>query len=436
MRSILALAIKDLRLLKRDRVALFFTLFFPILFATFFGTIFSGQASGSRVLQVVVADLDQSASSKEFIKQINAGGEMQLSEVSSRADASQRVLAGGVAGYMVIPAGFGAAQENLFGPTADRQPIELGVDPSRQAERGMLEGVVQKYAFANFGQALSDPAKLRSQVRSARKRLGDGASLPPAMRESLGTLLTAADALSLVMPAAATGAASGGSTQTPIFQPVSVSVTEVRPQIDASAKTYPTNAYAFSFPQGIIWGIMGCTIGFGISLVVERQHGTLARLQLAPMPRIYVLLGKGLACFITTAGVCVMLLLIASLVFSVRFNSVPMLAMAVVCVSIAFVGLMMLTACGGSTESATSGIGWSVMMVFALLGGAAVPLFVMPGWVRDLSDISPVKWSIIALEGAIWRGFTMQQMLLPCGILLAVGIGGFTIGGLLFQRAR
>ncbi len=435
MRSILALAIKDLRLLKRDRVALFFTLFFPILFATFFGTIFSGQASGSRVIQVAVADLDQTSASKDFIAQINAGGEMQLKDAGSREDAAKRVLAGGAAGYLIIPVGFGASQDHLFGPSADRLPLELGVDPSRQAERGMLEGVVQKYAFANFGKALADPDKLQAQIRGARQRFGDGAGIPAGLRDSLGTLLNSADALTLVMPRSVPGA-SNGATSTPIFQPVTVSVTEVRPQIDDGVKTYPTNAYAFSFPQGIIWGIMGCTIGFGISLVVERQHGTLARLQLAPMPRTHVLLGKALACFLTTAGVCIMLLLIAALVFGVRFNSIPLLGLAVLCVSIAFVGLMMLTACGGTTESATSGIGWSVMMVFALLGGAAVPLFVMPGWVQNLSDISPVKWSIIALEGAIWRGFTFQQMLLPCGILLAVGVGGFSIGSLVFQRGK
>lgn len=59
-----------------------------------------------------------------------------------------------------------------------------------------------------------------------------------------------------------------------------------------------------------------------------------------------------------------------------------------------------------------------------------VPLFVMPAWMRTLSDISPVKWSILALEGAIWRGFSLSEMLLPCGVLLAFG-ACFTILGML-----
>jgi ABC-2 type transport system permease protein len=54
---------------------------------------------------------------------------------------------------------------------------------------------------------------------------------------------------------------------------------------------------------------------------------------------------------------------------------------------------------------------------------------------RTLSNASPVKWSILALEGAIWRDFTLPEMLLPCGILIAVGAVCFTVGSLLLSRA-
>ena len=46
---ILLLAHKDLRLLWRDRGALFSVLLFPLLFAGFFGLMFSGGGSGGSV---------------------------------------------------------------------------------------------------------------------------------------------------------------------------------------------------------------------------------------------------------------------------------------------------------------------------------------------------------------------------------------------------
>jgi ABC-2 type transport system permease protein len=70
----------------------------------------------------------------------------------------------------------------------------------------------------------------------------------------------------------------------------------------------------------------------------------------------------------------------------------------------------------------------------AMIGGGMVPYFFLqriPAMAM-ISNVSPVKWSIVALEGAIWRGFTPAQMALPCTIL--IGIAGFAIGSTLFQR--
>jgi len=39
-----------------------------------------------------------------------------------------------------------------------------------------------------------------------------------------------------------------------------------------------------------------------------------------------------------------------------------------------------------------------------------------------------VKWAALAVEGAMWRGFSLADMALPCGILLAVGGAGFLLG--------
>jgi len=40
----------------------------------------------------------------------------------------------------------------------------------------------------------------------------------------------------------------------------------------------------------------------------------------------------------------------------------------------------------------------------------------------------------VALEGAIWRGFDLTEMLLPCGILLSVGVLSFGLGARILSR--
>ena len=46
-----------------------------------------------------------------------------------------------------------------------------------------------------------------------------------------------------------------------------------------------------------------------------------------------------------------------------------------------------------------------------------------------------MKRGILALEGATGRGFTPADRPLPCGILVGVGIVGFTLGARVFREA-
>jgi ABC-2 type transport system permease protein len=195
----------------------------------------------------------------------------------------------------------------------------------------------------------------------------------------------------------------------------------------------PQNSYEISFPQGIIWGVMGCAAAFGISLVVERTKGTLVRLRIAPIERMHILAGKALACLLTTMAIPIALLLLGIIAFGIRPDSWTLLAVGIISISLCFVGIMMMLSVMGRTEQSAGGIGWAVLMVMALIGGGMVPLFIMPAWMQTVSHVSPVKWSILVMEGAIWRNFSAAEMALPCGILISVGLVCFLIGTKAFR---
>lgn len=226
------------------------------------------------------------------------------------------------------------------------------------------------------------------------------------------------------------GAANSG------WQPVRIERRAVERRGAAQAGPgLPRSPFAICFPQGIVWGAMACAATFAVSLLTERTRGTLPRLTMAPLARWHVLAGKAGACFVTTVALIALLLLVARLGFGVRPDSLPRLAAAIVCVAVAIVGLMMVLSVLGRTEQAVNGIGWALIVVMAMLGGGMLPLVFMPAWMQPVSHVSLVKWSILALEGAIWRGFTWSEMALPCAVLLAVGSAGFAAGAALFRRA-
>ena len=149
---------------------------------------------------------------------------------------------------------------------------------------------------------------------------------------------------------------------------------------------------------------------------------------MAPLTRTQLLAGKAVACFSAIVALEVLIILVGVVFFRVRPASPALLSLAGLSSAAAFVCIMMLAAAAGKTEQAAAGVGWAVMLPLAMLGGGMIPLFLMPSWLVPASRVSPVRWAILSIEGAVWRGFSIREMLLPCGILLAVGIVCFAAG--------
>jgi ABC-2 type transport system permease protein len=420
VKEIIALARKDLLLLFRDRGGFFFAFFFPLVMAVFFGTIFSGGGDETRALSVLLVDEDSTAGSAEFIRTLAASEELRV-EQTTRDSAVGKVRTGKRVAYIVIKKGFGEARGRMF--WGDPPAVEVGVDPSRKAESGMIQGILMKYAAAAMQKTFSDRSAMRDMVGRSLDSLRAPGSRDFPGKENLSRFLGEFDRFvaDTTLDSAGRGASRG-------FEPLHIEEAAV-----IREESGPANAYAVSFPQGIIWGMVGCAAAFGISLVLERTRGTLIRLRIAPITRMQILAGKALACFVATVLISVILLVIGTLFFGVRPSSSVHLAMAVLCSSIAFVGIMMLLSVLGKTERSAGGVGWAALLLMSMIGGGMIPLFIMPAWMQTASNISPVKWSVLALEGALWRNFSFAEMLTPCGILLAVGVAAFAVGVKIFR---
>jgi ABC-2 type transport system permease protein len=427
MREIVAMAFKDLRILLRDRAGFFFTLIWPLLIAVFFGVMFGGNRASEQAsaIDIAVVDEDGTQASREFVEALEAGPEFAVT-LLDREQAFDAVKRREAVAYVVLKPGFGEASRRVF--WGEPPQVELGIDPARGAEAAMVEGILMKYASERMGQAISDQGAQRANIRSARESLAEAGDMPPEVRGNLEHLFADLDRFmeqESVYADTADSAAGGFGG----LEPIKVE------RSDVAAATYsgPGSAYAITFPQGVIWGLIGTAAGFAVSIVVERTRGTLFRLQTAPISRTSVLGGKALACFISIILMTTVLYTLAFFAFRLKPLSLPLLGLAVVSSAVAFVGVMMLLAVSGKTEQAVGGIGWAVLIVMSMLGGGMIPLFFMPDWMKTIGTFSPVKWSVLAMEGAVWRGFSLMEMLKPCGILIAVGVVCFTIGVRVFD---
>jgi ABC-2 type transport system permease protein len=403
MHALLALAVKDLRLLFRNRGSLFFTLVWPLLIALLFGAIFSGEGGGSARMRIAVVDEDGTPSSRDLVRRLSAAEGLEVTP-AARAEAADLVRRGRRQAYVLVPRGYGERGRRMFyGPSRE---VELGIDPSRKAEAAMLQGILMQHAAAQMQEGFGDAARSQEMVDDALAALAQSSEAAPE-RAQTERFLKELKAF-LASPAAHAPAGGGGEMN---WQPVAVKERPVEQQ-----RNGPANAFAVTLPQGALWGLVGCAATFAVGLVGERTRGTLVRLQMAPLSRMHVLGGKALACFLASLLVQVLVFGTGAALFKVRPLSVPLLALAVVSACVCFVGIMMLLSVLGRTEEAAGGSAWAALLMLSMIGGGMVPLFAMPRWMAQLSDASPVKWAILAMEGAIWRGFSPAEMLVPCVI--------------------
>ena len=78
MNAVIALAVKDLRLLLRDRTGFFVTFVFPLVYAVFLGSIFGSRYLMGDPVPIAVVDEDHSPASGELIQRLGAAERVLL----------------------------------------------------------------------------------------------------------------------------------------------------------------------------------------------------------------------------------------------------------------------------------------------------------------------------------------------------------------------
>ncbi|MGI8908131.1 MAG: ABC transporter permease [Candidatus Sumerlaeaceae bacterium] len=401
------LALKDMRLLARDKAALFWAFGFPLAFALLFGLAFSGGGGRPSGIRLALVDEDGTPASRQFLDSLGRADTVTTTSMS-REQAVSAVRTGHAAAAIFVKKGFSGNPLNLF--SSHDSPVEMAIDPAHQMESGFVQGMIMQAKFQALQQQFVDPEQAGKLVQSARDRLKRASAMPDVQRAAIEKLLEDTNNFAQMVPSASMRNARAGGIS---FEVPKVAI--------STRKEGPDSYVQISFPQSILWGLIGCMATFAASLAHEKARGTYQRLQVSPISQVQILLGKGIACFVSGIAVVSLLVTLGTLVFHMHISSFPLLALATVCLVSCFVGVMMFTSTLGRTERSVASTGWSISMIMAMFGGAMVPLVMMPPWMRNVGSFSPVKWGILAMEGVFWRHYTFAEIMGPCAILLSAG---------------
>lgn len=421
MSKVIFLAVKDIRVLISDKGNIFWVFGFPVIFALFFGAIYADIGKGPTGMKIAVTDEDKSDFSHYYISSLQSSGALKLITLDVN-ESLEQVRKGKAAAAIIIKKGFGNGLESIFNRKEPK--LEIATDPSRKMEGGYLRGLLVKAQFEALSKKFLDKKWMKQQISIWRSEIVDANDLGARQADLFIDLIDSFD--NLLEDVNDQNLKMGFDGNLLNFSQTNVS----------QENEGPVTSFQITFPQAMLWGILGCAATFAISIVKERTGGTFQRLLIGPISRAHILGGKGAACFAT----CVLIMCVqyagAKLIFKMPLGNLPLFFLACVCTILCFVGLMMLISTLGKTEQSAGGAGWALLMIMSMLGGGMIPLYFMPSWMRSFSNISPVKWGIYALEGAIWRNFSLTEIAAPCLILLLLGIVSFLLGVFILSRQK
>jgi ABC-2 type transport system permease protein len=186
----------------------------------------------------------------------------------------------------------------------------------------------------------------------------------------------------------------------------------------------------------LMFVLLAVVFGTSMSMHDERDHGTLARLLVAPGGFTRILLGKLAARFVV--GVAQMLVLLGwgHWMFGVSLGPSPAAMLLLTTAAVfAVVAAGMLVAGLARSREQTLPLGLSVVMGLSALGGCWWPQSAQPDWMSRISPAFFTTWAMRGLNDLILRERGLNAIMLPAGVLLAYGAVTLAVGVHLF-RAR
>ncbi|MBM4314761.1 MAG: ABC transporter permease, partial [Deltaproteobacteria bacterium] len=137
------------------------------------------------------------------------------------------------------------------------------------------------------------------------------------------------------------------------------------------------------------------------TFISERGQGTLMRLQSMNVSRLALITGKMVPYLLINAIQVILMIGIGVSVVPFFGGTAltlgdSLFGLILIAFSVSFCAIalaLLIASIAGTSEQATT-IGGVLNIIFGALGGIMVPTFVMPGFMQDLSILSPMSWGL------------------------------------------
>jgi linearmycin/streptolysin S transport system permease protein len=374
MRTVIAIARHDLRVVMSDKGAVLWLFLLPIIFATFFGLVMGGGSSPTDAkVRLTVVDADEGLIARLLIDEL----ESERLVLTFVAPADKEATIDKVR-TLVLPSGLTEAV--LAGePTA----LRLEKDPDTSTEAAL---VVQ-------ARIISAIAGVLGRLVEAKEGLEPGS---PLTTEVLTGLDPGPD---LVV---------------------------IESRFAGEAKITP-GGFAQSIPGNTVMFVMLIALTFGAATISgERSGGQLRRLVTTPASKAEIAAGKiagRLVIAFLQVSVLMAVGVAANRAFGITIGDQPFATWIVLLIyALAVAPLGVAFGSWFTDPDRAASIGVITTMVMAGFGGCMWPLEVVSEPLQRMALVFPTGWAMRALHGTISFGMGLQGVLVPIAVLLGYAL--------------
>jgi ABC-2 type transport system permease protein len=129
-------------------------------------------------------------------------------------------------------------------------------------------------------------------------------------------------------------------------------------------------------------------------LLTDERTGLLDRIRAGPVSDATILAGKGLAVVVTCLASLLVIWLVTSLLLGADWGDPAAVALLLIAVSLTIGGVAGLVAGVARTDQSAETLASVIGFVFAMIGGAFIPLGAMPEALQRLALLTPTGWAL------------------------------------------
>jgi ABC-2 type transport system permease protein len=172
--------------------------------------------------------------------------------------------------------------------------------------------------------------------------------------------------------------------------------------------------------QAVVNGfyIVGMT---SFAFFAEYSWDTWDRLRASKATSPEIIVGKALPLFAVSVTQFLVIFAIGVPLFDLKSRG-PLIALApaiaVFAICLVLFGVVTTAVC--RTIQQVNAVAFGGLVLFGALGGALVPLEVLPGWARAISPATPTYWVMRGFRSVILDGHSFSAIVLPCCVLVSM----------------